>query len=47
MNKVKKQLYLGIDIRNKGLNLEEVVKEFLALKEREWGEKYYKIGDRS
>ena len=43
VNKIKKQLYLGIDIRNKGLSLEEVVKEFLALKEQEWGDKHYKI----
>jgi len=43
VNKVKKQLYLGIDIRDKQLTLEDVVKEFLALKEQEWGKKHYQI----
>ena len=43
VNKVKKQLYLGIDIRNKGILLEDVVKEFLALKKQEWSKKHYQI----
>ncbi len=41
--KVKKELYLGIDIRKEGVSLEDVANMFLEFKRQEWSEKHYKI----
>ena len=43
VNKTKKQLMLGIDIRDKGMILNDIINEFLSLKEKEWGKKHFAI----